>query len=67
MHIASMTDECQVPSNAHKKKDTAISVRLPKHVKAAAERAAAADHRSVASLAEKALIKELQATGYLSP
>jgi hypothetical protein len=36
-------------------KQSAISVRLPEHLKAAVDQAAAADHRSTASLVEKIL------------
>jgi predicted HicB family RNase H-like nuclease len=44
---------------------SAISVRVPDAVKAAAEAAAAADRRSVASLVEKVLVDWLEAHGYL--
>jgi len=47
------------------KKNVAISVRLPEPVKKAAEKAAAADTRSVASLVEKLLTEWLKAEGYL--
>jgi hypothetical protein len=46
-------------------KTSAISVRVPDNVKAAAEKAAAADHRSLASLVEKLLTEHLKAKGYL--
>ena len=46
-------------------KTSAISVRVPDDVKAAAEKAAAADHRSVASFVEKLLTDYLKKTGHL--
>ena len=46
-------------------KSAAISVRVPEAVKAAAEKAAAEDSRSVASLVEKLLTEHLKAKGYL--
>jgi hypothetical protein len=46
-------------------KDSAISVRVTAEVKAAAEKAAAADSRSVASLVEKILAEWLRANGHL--
>ena len=46
-------------------KTSAISVRVPDAVKAAAEKAAADDSRSVASLVEKLLSEHLKAKGYL--
>ena len=46
-------------------KTSAISVRVPDDIKAAAEKAAAADSRSVASLVEKVLTEWLRKTGYL--
>jgi hypothetical protein len=46
-------------------KDSAISVRVSADVKVAAEKAAAADSRSVASLVEKILAEWLRAKGYL--
>jgi hypothetical protein len=46
-------------------KDSAISVRVTAVVKAAAEKAAAADSRSVASLVEKLLSEWLLKRGYL--
>lgn len=42
-----------------------VSVRLPANVKAAAERAAAADTRSLSSLIEKLLTDFLRKNGYL--
>jgi hypothetical protein len=42
-----------------------MSFRLPPDVKTAAEKAAAADSRSVASLVEKVLTEFLKANGYL--
>lgn len=46
-------------------KTAAISVRVQDDVKAAAEKAAAADSRSVASLVEKVLTQYLRQSGYL--
>ena len=46
-------------------KDSAISVRVTAEVKAAAEKAATADSRSVASLVEKVLAEWLRDKGYL--
>jgi len=60
-----MADVCQALSNAHMKKNTAISVRVPEAVKKAAEKAAKDDSRSLASLVEKLLTEKLRATGYL--
>lgn len=42
-----------------------IGVRVKPEVKEAAERAAEADNRSVASLLEKLLVEYLKASGYL--
>jgi hypothetical protein len=42
-----------------------INVRVEPELKAAVEKAAAADHRSVASLLEKLLTEHLQQTGFL--
>lgn len=46
-------------------KSLPMSFRLPPDVKTAAEKAAAADSRSVASLVEKVLTEFLKANGYL--
>jgi predicted HicB family RNase H-like nuclease len=46
-------------------KTSAISVRVPDEVKAAAEKAAAADGRSVASYVEKLLTEHLRKSGFL--
>lgn len=48
-------------------KTAAISVRVPDEVKAAAEKAAQADSRSVAGLVEKVLVDYLRQHGYLKP
>lgn len=48
-------------------KSLPVSARLPPEVKAAAERAASEDTRSVSSLIEKVLIDWLRARGYLPP
>jgi hypothetical protein len=42
-----------------------VSFRLPAEVKAATEKAAAEDHRSVSSLIEKVLTDWLRKNGYL--
>jgi hypothetical protein len=47
-------------------KTSAISVRVSDQVKAAAEKAASDDSRSVASYVEKLLAEHLKAKGYLS-
>jgi hypothetical protein len=47
-------------------KTSAISVRVPDNVKAAIEKAATADSRSVASLVEKVLSDFLKKNGYLA-
>jgi hypothetical protein len=47
-------------------KTSAISVRLADGVKAALERAAAEDHRPLASYVEKLLLEHLRANGYLA-
>jgi len=46
-------------------KTSAISVRVSDDVKAAAEKAAAADRRPLASYVEKLLVEHLKAKGYL--
>jgi hypothetical protein len=46
-------------------KDAAISVRVGSEVKAAAERAAADDNRSLASLVEKLLVDYLRKKGLM--
>jgi len=47
-------------------RSAAIAVRVKPEVKLAAEKAAADDHRSVASLLEKLLVEHLKQAGYLS-
>jgi hypothetical protein len=47
-------------------KTAAISVRVSPEVKAAAEREAAADHRTLASLVEKILVEWLRNQGALN-
>jgi hypothetical protein len=47
-------------------KTSAISVRVAEEIKTAAEKAAAADSRSVASLVEKILAAWLRENGYLA-
>ena len=47
-------------------KSMPVSVRLPPDVKAAAERAARSDLRSLSSLIEKLLTEHLREKGYLS-
>ncbi len=44
---------------------SAIGIRVEPELKAAAERAAADDRRTVASLVEKALVQFLEKEGYL--
>jgi hypothetical protein len=56
---------CQLHTFALMPKTSAISVRVSDQVKAAAEKAAADDHRSLASLMEKLLTEHLKAKGYL--
>ena len=46
-------------------KSAAISLRVSDQVKAAVEKAAADDHRTIASLVEKVLVEHLRAKGYL--
>jgi len=43
----------------------AIGIRVEPDIKAAAEKAAAADRRTVASLVEKVLVEYLEENGYL--
>ncbi|MEN2980858.1 hypothetical protein WG924_27085 [Tistrella sp. 25B02-3] len=43
----------------------AIGIRVEPAVKAAAEKAAADDHRTLASLLEKLLVEHLRTSGYL--
>jgi hypothetical protein len=53
------------PKAPEDRKKPGISLRLTDQVRAAADRAAADDNRSVASLAELALIAVLKERGYL--
>lgn len=46
-------------------KTAAIAVRMEPEIKAALEKAAAADRRSVASFVEKTLAEHLEKAGYL--
>jgi hypothetical protein len=46
-------------------KEAAISIRIPADLKAALERAARDDHRSLTSLASKMLAEAMVAAGYL--
>jgi hypothetical protein len=48
-------------------KTAALSIRVSPEVKDAIERAAEADSRPVASMAEKILVEWLRAHGYLKP
>ena len=48
-------------------KTAQINLRIAPALKAAAERAAAADHRSLTSLVEKLLSDHLKAAGHLDP
>ncbi len=45
----------------------AIGIRVEPHVKEAAEKAAAEDRRTLASLVEKVLVEWLESKGYLPP
>jgi hypothetical protein len=45
----------------------AIGIRVEPFIKAAAEKAAAADRRTVASLVEKVLVEWLEKYGHLPP
>ena len=62
---APVYNECQLHSIALMPKTSAISVRVSDDVKAAAEKAAAADRRPLASYVEKLLVEHLKAKGYL--
>jgi hypothetical protein len=57
--------ECQSHATALMAKTSAISVRVSDQVKVAAEKAAAADSRSVASFVEKLLTDHLRKQGFL--
>lgn len=48
-------------------KDAALSLRIPGELKAALERAAAADGRRVGNLAERLLSQAMVKAGYLKP
>ena len=48
-------------------KTAQTNLRLDPQLKAAAEKAAKADHRSLTSLIEKLLADHLRKTGYLKP
>lgn len=50
---------------ASRKKNNAISIRVDDQIKAAIERAAKDDARSITSYAEKVLMDDLKAKGYL--
>jgi hypothetical protein len=52
-------------NSARVPKDAVIGIRVESCIKAAAERAAAEDCRSVASLIEKLLVEHLRRAGYL--
>lgn len=65
MHIESKCIGSQLHTMASMAKTSAISVRVTDAVKAAAEKAAAEDSRSVASYVEKLLAEHLRAKGYL--
>jgi hypothetical protein len=64
-HTALIPIDCQLHSFAPMTKSEAISVRVSPNIKKAAERAAAEDSRSVASLVEKLLVEWLKANNYL--
>jgi hypothetical protein len=65
-NMHSVVFECQLHTIASMPKTSAISVRLADGVKAALERAAAEDHRPLASYVEKLLLEHLRANGYLA-
>lgn len=65
MHYGLQGNECQLHTKALMAKTAAISVRVSAEVKAAAEKAAAEDSRSTASLVEKLLTDWLREKGYL--
>lgn len=65
MHNASSDLNVNCTQKHSMAKTSAISVRVPDDVKAAAEKAAAADSRSVASLVEKILTDFLKKNGHL--
>jgi hypothetical protein len=52
-------------SNIKETRSSPIGIRVTPSVKEAAEKAAAADHRSLASLIELLLIEHLKAKGFL--
>lgn len=58
---------CQLHTSEHMAKTSAISVRVSDDVKAAAEKAAKDDSRSLAALTEKILSDWLRKNGYLEP
>ena len=58
--------ECQLHTIALMPKTAAISVRVDDAVKKALEKAAAGDHRPLASYVERLLIEHLKAIGYLA-
>ena len=66
MQYASIMNVCQLHTMKAMAKTSALSVRVTEQVKAVAEKAAADDSRSTASLVEKILVEWLRANGYLS-
>jgi hypothetical protein len=54
-----------MPPKTDTPKTLPVSVRLPAEVKAAAEKAAKDDVRSLSSLIEKVLVEHLREKGYL--
>jgi hypothetical protein len=52
-------------ANQQETRTAPIGIRVTPSVKAAAEKAAAADHRTLASLIEKLLIEHLRGNGFL--
>lgn len=65
LRLFAVKNQSQTIANVTMPKTAAIGVRVEPEVKEAAERAAADDHRPVASLLEKLLIEYLTANGYL--
>lgn len=65
MYDAFFPIECQLHTITLMAKTSAISVRVPDEVKAAAEKAASDDDRSLASYVERVLTAHLKDKGYL--
>lgn len=70
VYILGLRLDCQAPvfTEMHSRTKTAqVNLRILPELKAAAEKAAADDHRSLTSLIEKLLTDHLKAKGYLTP